>query len=479
MSTTTVTTPTSRLRFGLARVDITPPVGMYHPMWGAARHQRATGIHRLLTAEALAFAPLADGEPIIRFAIDHVGMDDDQQATLVAKVSAACQLPAANVLTTFSHTHASGNFARDRIPFPGGELIEPYLAELYAHLVQAAQQAVANLQEAVITYSTGKCNLAANRDYWDDANGLFACGFNADAPWSDDTVLLARVTDRQGALLATVVNYACHPTTLAWENTLISPDYIGAMREVIEKVTGAPAVFAQGACGELGPRWGQQGDTAVADANGRQLGYAALATLDQQGPPLADYHYQGPVVSGATLGDWRYQPFTPERLDSTALFQGGSYTVELPQKPLPDPVALEAEMEDWGTKQQEADAQGDKIAARNYGARAERARRWRMRVHYLIDRPTYTYHFSVHRLGDAIWITTGGEPYNVLQTELRRRFPGHPLLITPLAGDFQVAYLLPSDRYGRGLYQEEPSILAAGCLEILIEAIAERIQALI
>mgnify|MGYP001182289099 CR=1 FL=1 len=39
-----------------------------------------------------------------------------------------------------------------------------------------------------------------------------------------------------------------------------------------------------------------------------------------------------------------------------------------------------------------------------------------------------------------------------------------------------MAYLLPRELYGKGLYQEEPSILAAGCLERLIEAISERIQ---
>ena len=46
--------------------------------------------------------------------------------------------------------------------------------------------------------------------------------------------MLARVTDPRGRLLATMINYACHPTTLAWDNTLISPDYIGALREVVE-----------------------------------------------------------------------------------------------------------------------------------------------------------------------------------------------------------------------------------------------------
>ena len=66
-----------------------------------------------------------------------------------------------------------------------------------------------------------------------------------------------------------------HPTTLAWDNTLISPDYPGATREVIEDATRVPCVFLLGACGDLGPRNGFVGDTAVADRNGRQLGYAA------------------------------------------------------------------------------------------------------------------------------------------------------------------------------------------------------------
>mgnify|MGYP006172841585 CR=1 FL=1 len=39
-----------------------------------------------------------------------------------------------------------------------------------------------------------------------------------------------------GLTLGTIVNYACHPTTLAWENRDISPDYIGAMREVIDGI---------------------------------------------------------------------------------------------------------------------------------------------------------------------------------------------------------------------------------------------------
>ena len=119
--------------------------------------------------------------------------------------------------------------------------------------------------------------MARQRDFWDAGSKQFVCGFNPDGT-SDDTVVVAKaVDDSTGETLGTIVNYACHPTTLAWENTLISPDYVGAMRELVEKNTGAPCVFLQGASGDLGPQDGYVGDVAVADRNGRQLGFSAAS----------------------------------------------------------------------------------------------------------------------------------------------------------------------------------------------------------
>src|SRR6266850_1110918 len=57
-----VDTPQSRCRFALAWADITPPVGIYHRMWGAAKHERATGVHRPLRATVAVFAPMEHEE---------------------------------------------------------------------------------------------------------------------------------------------------------------------------------------------------------------------------------------------------------------------------------------------------------------------------------------------------------------------------------------------------------------------------------
>jgi hypothetical protein len=142
-------------------------------------------------------------------------------------------------------------------------------------------------------------------------------------------------------------------------------------------------------------------------------------------------------------------------------------------------VALQQELDDLLIRVKEADARGDVIQARNYNALAERARRWIARLNDLPEGSTTSLSYSVYRMGDALWITCGGEPYNIIQVELRRRFPNFTLLFSPVASELQVAYLLPADRYGKGLYQEEPSILAPGCLETLTEAITDRIKALI
>ena len=468
--------PTSRLLFGHAREDITPPVGIYHRMWGAARQDRATGVHRPLVVDVLFTAPLKGSvSPMLRIQIDLVGIDAARYRSLAQAAGDGAGVPAERVVISFSHTHAAGLMTPDRFDLPGGELIPAYLEQLEDALRRAATQAASSAQEAVITYATGRCDLAADRDFWDDGNQLYACGFNPETP-ADDTLLVGRVTTLSGAPLAVIVNYACHPTTLAWDNTLISPDYIGALRETVENDFGAPCVFFLGACGELGPKEGFVGDTAVADRNGRQVGYATLSALNGLGAAGTDYVYQGPVISGATVGTWAYLPQSEDRRAETERFIGGTSTVDLPLKPKPDPVALQTELDKWEGQVRAAEEAGDVVAARTARARAERARRWLMRLRQLPDTAAIPFPFSVYQLGDALWVTCAGEPSNQVQTELRRRFPETPILVSPLAGDMQVAYLLPRDRYGLGLYQEEPSILAPGCLELLIEAIGETIE---
>ncbi len=464
----------------MSRVDITPPVGIYHRMWGAARHDRATGVHRPLQGDVLVFELAHEKgahSRLIRVQLDHVGFATEQHERLKASISDPGGVDPDRVILTYSHTHSGGWYVPDRFELPGGDLIPPYLDELGKKLNQACREAVTQVREVTITYAFGWCDMAANRDCWDDELNGYVTGFNPDGP-AENSVIVGRVTDGGNALTHLFVHYACHPTTLAWENTLLSPDFVGALREEVELQSGASCTYLQGPCADIGPKDGHQGDTAVADRNGKQLAFAALSTLYSMGPPGHDFYYRGPVLSGATLGSWEFRPRTGERLAESAVFSGGIHTVDLPLKPRPDAQDLKRELADWTYRQKEADKQGDAAAARDYGARAERARRWLGRLKHLPDSDTYPMRFTVYRLGDAIWITCGGEPYNLLQIELQRRFPLWTIIVSPLDCGVQVSYLLPEDHYGKGLYQEESTLLAPGCLECLIEAIAIQIEAI-
>lgn len=469
-------TPQSRCRFALAWSDITPPANIYHRMWGAAKHERATGVHRPLRATVAVFAPLmGEGRQIV-LALDHCVLGRVEQEQLVAQVVDGAGVPPEEILVVCSHTHAAGLMGLDRISQPGGDLIPGYLRKVGDVAADLVNQAVAAVKPATIAYGRGQCSLAAHRDFYDGERQHYVCGFNPGVP-ADDTVIVARVTSDDGQTLASIVNYACHPTTLAWENTLISPDYIGAMREVVEQDTGAPCLFLQGASGELGPREGFVGDTAIADKNGRELGFAALAALTALSPAGTKFVYAGPVVSGATLGDWEHRKLTAAELAEKATWQLQRWHESLKYRPgSPTVESTQQALADFKTQETAARAAGDKTKATDLRALVERKNRLLHRLMQLPPGDAYPLQVVLWHLGDAIWIGVQGESYSILQTELRRRFPDKILIMATIAANWGASYLPPRELYDTGIYQESIAVVAAGSLEQLIEAIAKQIS---
>lgn len=480
---THVESPQGTCRFAIARCDITPPAGIYHRMWGAAKHDRSEGVHRPLTASVMMFGPAGEansGEDVqVLVALDHCLLGRDEMELLLHTIESSAGVDRSTVTVTFSHTHAAGLMMFDRQPLPGGDLIPEYLKGMSESVAASVTQCQANLQNASIVYGVGRCSLAAHRDYWDEGSQRFVCGFDP-AGQADDTVTVARVTGGDQNTLATMVNYACHPTTLAWDNQLISPDYPGAMREVVEQATGAPCVFIQGASGELGPREGFVGDVKVADRNGRQLGYAALAALESLPPAGTQYQYEGFVESGATIGTWKHSPLADEQLASSRIWKAIRTTVELRYRnDLPTIEQVEAELAEWRAEEQSARDNGDETTARDCRAMSERRTRMLARLRMLPKGETFPYQVAAWRIGDAVWLAVQGEPYSMLQTQLRQQFPGTPIIVASISGHWGPAYLPPAGSYGKGVYQESIAVLEPGCLEKLTDRLSRMVEDLL
>jgi len=466
---------------GAARRNITPPVGMYHRMWGAAKQDRSTGVHRPLWATALALAPDTQNadDPRARaqviVAVDHCLLWSGEMDALRTAVSGRAGLHPEQLQIAMSHTHAAGLVDPARAGMPGGDMIATYLHLMIERIADAVCEALAAMTPVRIGYGWGHCNLAKHRDYWDEVSGQFVCGYNPSGP-ADPTVLVALVADEQSHPVATVVNYACHPTTLAWDNTLISPDYIGAMREVVEAACGAPCVFLQGASGDLGPRHGFVGSTSVADNNGRILGHAAASALEAIPAAGSRFEYQGPVVSGATIGVWEYRPLGEEQLCEKYRWETAAPQLALPYRPdLPRREATESQLAEFETAERKALGANDALAARDARAQAERMRRQLTRLAMLPPGDQVGVTAATWRLGDAFWVFVAGEYYQELQHGLRRRFPHRPIIVATVTNGWLPGYVPTAETYGRGIYQETIAVVAPGSLEQLIEALGDEL----
>lgn len=474
-----VDSPQGTCRFGIARTDITPPLDIYFRMWGAARGERATGVHRPLLATVVVFQSAeenTDDSMQILVALDHCLLGTEEMRRLLARVTQKSGVSSERIEVVFSHTHAAGLMSLDRVELPGGRRIPPYLDELADRVAGLVVEAQQSLQSASIVYRQGRCDLAAHRDFWDNEAQQFVCGFNP-SKTADDTLLVARVHDRSGNTLATLVNYACHPTTLAWQNTQISSDYPGAMREVVEQSTGAPCIFLQGASGELGPQEGFVGETEVADRNGRRLGFAVLSTLESLPPPLTRFQYTGSVVSGATLAAWAHVPLADDARQQKARWRLRKLTVELPYRDdLPSIEEMLQRHTRWQEDEESARNANDEDWAADCRAHVERCTRWLARLKTVPSGETFPYRVALWQIGDGCWITVEGEPYNDLQRNLRARMSGMPLFVCTLAHGSRCWYLPPAGIYGQGIYQEENAILAPGSLETLTDAISDALE---
>jgi hypothetical protein len=416
--------------------------------------------------------------PLILAAVDHCLLGAKEMDSLLETVAARCELSKECLLITFSHTHSAALMGLDRVGLPGGDLIPGYLEQLAESLAAIVSRARNGIQPAVITYGTGRCSLGANRDMWDAASGQFVCGFNPDGI-SDDTVLVARVSDLKNGYVASIVNYACHPTTLAWQNALISPDFPGAMREVIEQATGAPCVFLQGASGDIGPRYGYVGDVSAADRNGRILGYSALAALESLVPPATRYQYTGPVISGATLGTWSHVPLDDKSRAAHARWEMRRLVVELPYRTdLPTLAFAQAEQQRWQLEEQAAHASHDLAHARDARAMAERMTRIINRLANLPPGDSFPLPVALLRIGDACWLALECEHYNMLQRSLRERFGNYPIMVATLTNGARATYLPTRESYGKGIYQESIALVAPGSLEKVVDAASKHIAAM-
>ncbi|MFV8755583.1 neutral/alkaline non-lysosomal ceramidase N-terminal domain-containing protein [Nannocystaceae bacterium ST9] len=267
---------------------------------------------------------------VVYVAIDTVGLFYDE-VLAVRELLADQDIDWLSVSSTHTHegpdtmglwgeTIGSGGFDDD------------YRAQLRLAIAQAASEAIADLRE-VGTLTVGRGDASTTND---DKGVLNVNSDHRDPFIVDEAVDVLHFADVQGETIATMVNYASHPESMADENTLLTSDYIHALRKTVEDGSqwtmspgvaglGGPCIFISGALGGMMTPLGVQvttpdGDTfgggfswEKTDAIGQLLGEVALAAIAE-----------GEVVDDPRL-EFGAQPFLLEVINDTfklAFMQG-------------------------------------------------------------------------------------------------------------------------------------------------------------
>ena len=244
----------AELKAGVAKVEITPPVG--YAMWGyGSRHdQPSEGVLDALHARALVLA--AGPEKIALVSLD-LGRAPPRQSTAAirAKVKDA---GIEHIFLVASHTHHGPVLELEGWPDPK----KPYVHELEQKLADLIFEANKALKPARLGITSKEVPFNRNRHSKRDDKPV------------DRELLVLRVEAPDGKPIAHAVNFAAHPTMTSEKVRKFSADYPGALAALVEKETGAPCLFLQGAAGDLSTN---PGENAGPEKFGQALGREALA----------------------------------------------------------------------------------------------------------------------------------------------------------------------------------------------------------
>ena len=277
----------SSLLAGVARRIITPPKGIFLIGYGD-RTKGNLGVHDDLTATALI---LDDGtKRLAIIALDILTINE----SIVDRIRA--RLAPTEVLLCCSHTHSGPiAYADEKSPRRNRE----YIDSLVDNIVDAVKNSETNLLPARLEYSQGEASVGINRRE-KMPDGHMEIGRNPEGARDKSVQVVSvlidhgrRKGDKEEARIANVVNYACHGTVLGPDNLLISADWIGVMREKVERELGGLTLFLQGAAANINPDmyWEDARAFEMVKEQGLSVAEAVLAAAslgseEMRGTPL-------------------------------------------------------------------------------------------------------------------------------------------------------------------------------------------------
>ncbi|WP_214769724.1 alkaline ceramidase [Exiguobacterium sp. s39] len=267
-------------RFGIHREEINPPLGAafigYHREVGVA------SIHDSLYVTASIFE--SEQTTSVFVSIDNIGLLVADTDTIREGIADRLDVSKEQITVVYTHTH-SGPATAGNEP-----LIVAYKTILTQQAIVSAVKASEAMQSVEIGWGVTSGKLGVNRR--EKRNGHAVMGTDPLGVTDDriGTLLVRRADD--ACLVGAFVFCTAHPNVLKSDSVVLSGDYPGVARTILEQALGCPVVIVQGATGNINAKY--RGD---------------LASLQKMAFALS-----GHVLT--TIPEVSYQPLTHHRIQS-------------------------------------------------------------------------------------------------------------------------------------------------------------------
>ncbi len=231
-------------RIGVCKVDITPPVGI-----DFVGYHRETGINNIEEHIYGTVFVFEKGEmKTVFISIDNIGMLVEDTNMIRERVVRRLHVPFERITVVYTHTHSG--------PETVGEqpLVKSYKTSLVNNVVHGAVTANNNLELCEVGWGVTIGDIGINRRER-TSNGRAKMGTNIEGVVDKRIGMLAIRNAETKELSGIVVFCTAHPNVLKGDSDVLSADYPGMTREILEKIVNCPVIIVQGAAGNVNAKY--------------------------------------------------------------------------------------------------------------------------------------------------------------------------------------------------------------------------------
>ena len=254
------------LSVGVSYRSITPDLGAY--IAGYDNNRQFTGVHDSLYVKAMVLSDSERSMAILVF--DCIGMLHPTLVDIRKEVSSripTSEFDVSNIVMTSTHTHSGPDVVGLWGPDHMTSGVDPvYMKTIVQKSADAIEAAWGNRQNTTAVY--------AESQFGEDWVYNIADSLNLDR-----SLTILQFLDPKGASIATLNNFACHPTIMDGASDEVSADYLSSMYTSLDKNIGGVNFFLQGCIGGwVQPEYEARTFESV-DNRGQELGRKITTAL--------------------------------------------------------------------------------------------------------------------------------------------------------------------------------------------------------